>query len=608
MSPRGCDMGAECRFQHQKPNTVVTNGGEPKPTRRAALLKPNPNVLIECKEKEYENVVKTFKGFTLKLKKKVLIQSHETEETGVASSKRPHTRREPVRKPQPKTLESMLEQCTSFDERASVMKNFQVDQLLTRFPESVRKWTPQGLEFITFEMKPSDPDFPFDLEKLELVLYLNRYPSRRDAQIIVKNSEIPSDLKMNIQKGFRKQEEFDVNGSLLDLFKWLDRNLESLLISKKKSTNDRDIGIVAFVKPKDASESQRRAFYERVQIESEETNSDSIDYETNGLSEDEEDKFSSDEEEEFEESLLQDTTTLINTGTSIRLSNLNLDKISLLAPYTLSITVKCNRCKNLDDFLQLKPNGDGKLDWASLSCRKCNELLVVNFRPDLVHVQNSQLGYLDCVGCIVHDILPSKLLATCDQCGTIQNSNSCFETIGSSIHCRGCHCIMTLNASQFRFVTIQPVGQGASSAAIAAASRGKKLAKKNQKEGISLGNPLPKNGVCAHYKKSYRWFRFPCCGKLYPCDICHEESNNDSHVMEWATRQVCGFCSREQTYSQSKPCVCGKDMIAKANQGFWEGGKGTRDRTKMNRNDSHKFQGIRKTMSNRAKDKLKIKV
>lgn len=39
--------------------------------------------------------------------------------------------------------------------------------------------------------------------------------------------------------------------------------------------------------------------------------------------------------------------------------------------------------------------------------------------------------------------------------------------------------------------------------------------------------------------------RFPCCGKLYPCDSCHDEAEKD-HEMKLANRMVCGFCSKEQ--------------------------------------------------------------
>ena len=38
--------------------------------------------------------------------------------------------------------------------------------------------------------------------------------------------------------------------------------------------------------------------------------------------------------------------------------------------------------------------------------------------------------------------------------------------------------------------------------------------------------------------------RFPCCSKCFACDVCHDES--EDHEMKFATRMVCGFCSKEQ--------------------------------------------------------------
>lgn len=62
---------------------------------------------------------------------------------------------------------------------------------------------------------------------------------------------------------------------------------------------------------------------------------------------------------------------------------------------------------------------------------------------------------------------------------------------------------------------------------------------------IQDGKPLPDNGICKHYKKSYRWLRFPCCGKCYPCDLCHNEKEGD-HDMKFAVRMLCGHCAKEQ--------------------------------------------------------------
>lgn len=89
---------------------------------------------------------------------------------------------------------------------------------------------------------------------------------------------------------------------------------------------------------------------------------------------------------------------------------------------------------------------------------------------------------------------------------------------------------------------------------------------------MQKGKPLPEKGTCKHYKQSHRWLRchhlvwimlidlrggahcqiftalivsrFPCCGRSYPCDVCHDEDQD--HPMELATRMICGYCAKEQ--------------------------------------------------------------
>ena len=46
---------------------------------------------------------------------------------------------------------------------------------------------------------------------------------------------------------------------------------------------------------------------------------------------------------------------------------------------------------------------------------------------------------------------------------------------------------------------------------------------------------------------------------------------------------ICGYCSREQNYRPEDCSICHSSLIKKAGSGFWEGGKGTRDKTKMSR-------------------------
>lgn len=73
-----------------------------------------------------------------------------------------------------------------------------------------------------------------------------------------------------------------------------------------------------------------------------------------------------------------------------------------------------------------------------------------------------------------------------------------------------------------------------------------------QEASIQKGKPLPDRGSCKHYKRSFRhvparwpqafppashwcarsWLRFPCCGKAYPCDVCHEDKSDPPHEMK----------------------------------------------------------------------------
>lgn len=52
--------------------------------------------------------------------------------------------------------------------------------------------------------------------------------------------------------------------------------------------------------------------------------------------------------------------------------------------------------------------------------------------------------------------------------------------------------------------------------------------------------------------------RFPCCAKVFPCDICHDKASN--HHCDFAKTILCGFCSKEQN-SKNNECIhCGKQI------------------------------------------------
>jgi hypothetical protein len=95
-------------------------------------------------------------------------------------------------------------------------------------------------------------------------------------------------------------------------------------------------------------------------------------------------------------------------------------------------------------------------------------------------------------------------------------------------------------------------------------------------------------------------------GVRYPCDLCHEEGAADGHDAAWASRMVCGFCSREQALAPA--CKhCGKKLATSGaqpsgrNTRHWEGGAGCRDKSMLDRRDAAKFRGS-KAKTKSAKD------
>ena len=62
---------------------------------------------------------------------------------------------------------------------------------------------------------------------------------------------------------------------------------------------------------------------------------------------------------------------------------------------------------------------------------------------------------------------------------------------------------------------------------------------------------------------------------------CHDAETD--HPNEHANRMICGYCSREQVYRPENCGICKAILIGKAGSGFWEGGKGTRNRALMSR-------------------------
>ncbi|KAL2012181.1 hypothetical protein VTN00DRAFT_4899 [Thermoascus crustaceus] len=310
-----------------------------------------------------------------------------------------------------------------------------------------------------------------------------------------------------------------------------------------------------------------------------------IDSDTSDEYDSEEDSSADDYNEEGGAPVPEAPATPPGRGVSLSFPSLELYGIELLELKRLSVTLKCERCKDILDVKNVRPaNEPGGVAAARVeACKKCTNYLSIGFRRELMHPTSTRAGYLDLEGCTVVDLLPSNFVPTCSECSTPFPAPGVVAVRGESAMatCRECHRRMVFKIPEVKFLVV---------GAAAFASRRPLPPRKKPKEtlGIVAGQELPRRGRCSHYGKSYRWFRFSCCAKVFPCDKCHDAATD--HPNEHANRMICGFCSREQIYRPEDCGICHSVLVGKAGSGFWEGGKGTRDKVRMSRKDPRKYK------------------
>lgn len=254
---------------------------------------------------------------------------------------------------------------------------------------------------------------------------------------------------------------------------------------------------------------------------------------------------SSDEESDQEELTSKLETTSISTpqpvrsGTEVRFPDLKLENVSLLRCARMTIMVKCARCSNTVEVEDIIPeqaavesvNHTSEKYQRWMPCPTCSSLIGILFKGNYLHTNSITLGLLQLASCTPFDLLPSTYIATCTHC--LEPHVPMKLTVHDqpkSTACRNCHTKMIIGIPNCQFVRLGSAGSKELKADPHAVLKLKKKKQAKQELGIVVGQALPHHGVCDHYRKSKRWFRFSCCSRIYACDRCHDEK--EDHEIE----------------------------------------------------------------------------
>ncbi|CAG9325213.1 unnamed protein product [Blepharisma stoltei] len=242
------------------------------------------------------------------------------------------------------------------------------------------------------------------------------------------------------------------------------------------------------------------------------------------------------------------------------------------------LDVQCMRCQSISSLSTTQGEFDIKTGTNSLlGSGECQCTLILQFTifPIIMHqLTDLMIATSNFVNCKPVDFRESSFKFTCADCGA---ESALLNIAGFNLYTE--NCTQCFKKQSFRIQGIDFLSE--------------RPDKKNEGENKEkfIGKPLPKNGTCKHFSQSYRWFKYNCCQKIFPCSTCHDAISD--HKSSSADYYVCGFCGMLQPIGKESCGRC-KAAVTKAgdpHQGnnFWEGGKGCRNKAQLSHKDKRKY-------------------
>ncbi|XP_028406973.1 uncharacterized protein LOC114529384 isoform X2 [Dendronephthya gigantea] len=575
-----CRFGEKCRFLHKtrvekSVNKTFNTINREIPEKGCS----NDQVIIE--ESPVQNKMLGFIG-----------------PTGQAHVSKPRKR--------PEHLSEKLSELSLED--VKYLQEIELEQLKKRFNDSLKINYESYGTICMFTIKPSDPDWPYDINKVSMnITFPDNYPREIfQAEIIDDDGLFPpyfteyinDDIAKHLKEHADAQKLRDSSDLLFRPFlRWLDRNLEDLFTKALKQVEAQAAGLQFITfdnKVVGGSSKEETELSNPNDKQDLESNLENV--KTSASQFDAEDKeVDSKPESVMFEMIEAKKTHNSKKGTEIRFQGMELhENTATVRIKSLFFTVQCGRCKNKEEM----PNCMENMQMV-LPCSKCsNDQSITITSSEIVHQNSTTVAYMDPQGCLPVDLILSEceLIIGCLNCSKDTSTKGITYGSTKNVWCNHCHQKLDMKIETARFYQLRP------DIALVSGEKIKRVqlqkTTRNKDPPIKHGQALPENGTCKHYKKSYRWMRFPCCGKCYPCDKCHEDAERE-HDMEQATRMICGHCSKEQPFSQNN-CVSCKSSMTAIHTSHWEGGKGCRNKIKMSRGDDKKYSDKNKTISRHA--------
>lgn len=503
--------------------------------------------------------------------------------------------------------------CDVTEDTAKQLRDTEIKQLMKRFPKDqliIQERSDGKLTYYRVTVEATDPDWPFDLKDVDIMVsFPDNYPLEIFTLEIPLDQDLPPVMAKHVQQASlewlqAKHATNQLLGKVELLFRpflrWLDRSMERLFTEgarQLKKDIDLEKAGLQFIPYQELKVSVTDASEPASGVAADEDTTDEAE-EVEPVEQEQTETTQRGEGQLQEEdaSHLVENIKISNPrrGTEVKLLGLRLgENTATVTPQQITVCLQCNRCKVTADLTLTGRTA------CSAQCEKCNAGINAAFRPCMIHHYSDVLGYLDLHNATASDLVlqDCDLTVGCLSCSQEIPVESVFYGQTKEFNCENCHSKLSILVESTRFQYIQPrpsnkTGPSADSY------------KTIRDPAVQKGKPLPDKGTCKHYRQSHRWLRFPCCGRAYACDVCHDE--NQDHPMELATRMICGFCAKEQPYGNGKPCVgCGSMMTRGTRTSHWEGGLGCRNKVKMSRNDRQKYSNTNKTVSRKASGEKK---